>query len=74
MHPFEGNPDTRGRLKSLRNKPWQKQPDQLSASYLAEMLVNVYSYRLIVKSLSCCCVDGRLLFTNLVTNVYLMTL
>ena len=32
MQPFEGEPYTRGRLASLRNKPQQKQPGQLSAS------------------------------------------
>ena len=32
MQPFEGDPYTRGRLTSLRNKPQQKQPGQLSAS------------------------------------------
>ena len=35
--------------------------------YLAELLVNVYSYHLVVKSVSCCCVCGRRLFTNPVT-------
>ena len=32
MQPFEGDLFTRGRLTSLRNKPQQKQPGQLSAS------------------------------------------
>ena len=32
MQPLEGDPYTRGRLTSLRNKPQQKQPGQLSAS------------------------------------------
>ena len=32
MQPFEGDPYTRGHLTSLRNKPQQKQPRQLSAS------------------------------------------
>ena len=32
MQPFEGDVYTRGRLTSLRNKPQQKQPGQLSAS------------------------------------------
>ena len=31
MQPFEGDPYTRGRLTSLRNKPQQKLPGQLSA-------------------------------------------
>ena len=33
--------------------------------YLPELLVNVYSYRLMVKSVSCCCVHGRQIFSNL---------
>ena len=32
MQPFEGDPYTRGLLTSLRNKPQQKQPGQLSTS------------------------------------------
>ena len=32
---FEGNPSTRGHLKSLKNKPQQKQPRKLSVSMLA---------------------------------------
>ena len=35
VEPFEGDPCTRGCLTSLRNKPQQKQPGQLSASVLA---------------------------------------
>ena len=32
IQPFEGYPCTRGRLTTLRNKPQQKQPGQLSTS------------------------------------------
>ena len=56
MQPFEGDPYTRGCLTSLRNKPQQKQPEQHQHQYLAELLVNVYSCCLMVKSVSCCCV------------------
>ena len=72
MQPFEGDPSTCGRLASLRkNKPQQNQPGQLSASIL--QCLNCKSmctaqYRLMVKSMSCCCVHGRRLFSNLVTN------
>ena len=58
MQPSKGDPSTCGCLISLRNKPQQKQP---------ELLVNAYSYCLMVKSVSCCCVRGRCLFSNLVT-------
>ena len=38
MEPFEGNPSTHGCLTSLRNKPQQKQPRQLSASIHASIV------------------------------------
>ena len=37
--------------------------------YLAELLVNVYSYCLMVKSVSCYCVHGSRLFSNPVTYI-----
>ena len=38
MEPFEGDPSTRGRLTSLRNKSQQEQPRQLSASIHASIV------------------------------------
>ena len=67
MQPFEGNPYTRGCLASLRNKPQQSSPGNFQHQYLAELLVNVYSYCLMVKSVSCCCVRGSRLVSVLVT-------
>ena len=32
--------------------------------YLAELLSNVYSYHLMVKNVSCCCIHGSWLFSN----------
>ena len=76
MEPFKGDLSTCGRLTSLRNKP-QKQATETSHSksslgnfqhqYLPELLVIVYSYHLMVKSVSCCCVRESQLFSNLVT-------
>ena len=43
-------------------------PGYFQHQYLAELLVNTYSYCLMVKSVSCCCVCGSRLFSNLVTN------
>ena len=43
--------------------------DNFQPQYWPELLVNVYSYRLMVKSVFCCCVRGRRLFSNLVINV-----
>ena len=68
MQPFESDPDTRGHL---HDKP-QKQATAKAArgnfqhQYLAELLVTVYSYCLMVKSVSCCVHRSRL-FSNLVT-------
>ena len=67
MQPFEGDPYTGGRLTSLRNK---SSPGNFQHQYLAELLVDVYSYCLMVKSVSCCCVRGSRLFSDLVTYVY----
>ena len=39
--------------------------------YWPEVLVNVYSYCLMVKSVSRCCVRGRRLFFNPVTHIYI---
>ena len=65
MQPFEGDLYTRGRLTSHS----KSSPDNFQHQYLAELLVNVYSYCLMVKSMSCCCVHGSRLFSNLVTYV-----
>ena len=42
-------------------------PGNFQHQYLAELLVNVNSYCLMAKSVSCCCVRGSQLFLNLVT-------
>ena len=55
----------------LRNKPQQKHPGQLTvAEQLPELLVNVYSYCVMVKSVSRCYVHGSWLFSQ-ITFVYL---
>ena len=68
MEPFEGDPSTHGCPTCLRNKPQQKQLGNFQHQYLPELLVNVYSYHLMVKSVFCCCVHGSRLFSNLVIN------
>ena len=67
MEPFEGDPSTRGRLTSLGNKSNQ---GNFQHQYMPQVLVNVY--RLVVKSVSCCCVRGRRLFSNPVTYYDIM--
>ena len=63
MQPFKGDPYTHGRLTSHSKSSLGNFQHQ----YLAELLVNVYSYCLMVKSVSSCCVRGSRLFSNLVT-------
>ena len=46
-------------------------PNVFQHQYLPELLVNVYGYHLMVKSLTLCCVCGRWLFSNLVTFLFL---
>ena len=56
---------------SLKSAKWHLlvlfSPPHITQSSLPELLVNVYSYRLMVKGVSCCCVCGRRLFSNPVT-------
>ena len=65
MQPFEPDPSTRGRLTSHS----KSSADNLQHQYLPELLVNVYSYHLMVKSVPCCCVHGSWLFSNSVTLI-----
>ena len=62
MEPSKDHPSTRESLTSERNNLANFQHQ-----YLPELLVNVYSYLLMVKSVSCCCVCGRRLFSVQVT-------
>ena len=64
MEPFEEHPSTRRRLTSFRTSHSKSNLGNLQHQYLAELLIDVYSYRLMVKSVSCCCV----LFLDSVTN------
>ena len=70
MQPFEGHPHTRARLTSPEASHSKSSPGNFQHQYLAELLVNVYSYCLMVKSVSCCCVRGSRLFSDLVTNIF----
>ena len=57
---------------------WQDSETSLSKSslgnfqhwYLADMLASVYSYCIMVKSISSCCVPGRQIISNPVTYTY----
>ena len=49
MEPFEDHLSTCGRLTSIRNKPQQKQLGNFQHHYLPQLLVNVYSYCLMLK-------------------------
>ena len=65
MEPFKDHPSTRVHLTSLRNK---SSLSNFQYQYLSELLVNVYSYHSMVKSVSCYCVRGSQLFSVPVTN------
>ena len=49
MEPFKDHLSTRGCLTSLKNKSQQNQPGKLLAPIPPELLVNEYSYHLMVK-------------------------
>ena len=61
-----GKPQKQATAKAANQGNFQHQ-------YMPQLLVNVYSYRLMVKSVSCCCVRGRRLFSNPVTFMNLQT-
>ena len=61
MEPFKDHPSTHGCLTSLRNK---SSLGKLQCQYLTELLVNVYRYSLMEKSVSRCCVHGRQILSN----------
>ena len=67
MTPFEDDLNLCGCLICLRNKPHKRSPDNFQHQCLAKLVVNMYCYLLMVKSVSCYCVCGRQLFSNLVT-------
>ena len=70
VEPFKGDPSTHGCQTSLRNKPQKKSSlGNFQHQYLTELLVNVHSYCLMVKIVSCCCVRGKWLFSNPVTII-----
>ena len=66
MELFEDHLSTHGCLTSHRKSSL----GNFLHHYLAELLVNMYSYHVMVKNLSCCCVCGSWLFSNLVTSSY----
>ena len=71
MESFEGDPSTHERLTSLRNQATAKAAlGNFHHQYLAKLLVNVYTYHLMVKSVSWCYVHESRLFSNLVTTKF----
>ena len=69
MEPFEGDPSTHGLLTSLRNKPQQKQPRQLSASILVWTVSQCIQLCLMVKSVSYCCVCVKGIFSQIRSHI-----
>ena len=68
MEPFKDDLNTHGHLTSLRNKPQQSNLENSQRKYPSELLVNVYSYHVMVKSMPCCCVHGSHHFSDLFRN------
>ena len=64
---FEDHPSTRGCLTSLSKSSLGHFQHQYLPDH--KLLVNVYIYRLTVKSVSYCCVHGSWLFSNPATNI-----
>ena len=70
MEPFKGNSSTHGCLTNLSNKPQQSSLGNFQHHYPLELLVNVYSYRLIVKSacLAVVCMEAG--FSQIRSHIY----
>ena len=63
------HPNTHERLTGLRNKLQKTSRTIFSTtSYMSDLFVNVWSCHVMVKSVSCCCVGERWLFSNPLTN------
>ena len=69
MELFEGDLSTCVRLTSFSTKPQQSSLGNFQHQYLSELLVHLYSYHFMVKSVSCCCMRGSRLISNPVTNI-----
>ena len=67
MESFEGDPSIPDVQQALETSHRKISLGNFQHHYLTEWLVNVYSYHLMVKSVSCCCVCGSQLFLDSVT-------
>ena len=73
IEPFEDHSSTHGHLTSLRNKPKQSNLGNFQYKYLPELLVNVYSYHLMVKLKVClavACVEAS--FSQIWTHIFVI--
>ena len=67
--PFKDHQNTCGHLTQASGTSHSKSSlGNLQYLYVDKLLVNVYSYHLMEKSVSCCCVHGRWIFLDLVTK------
>ena len=69
MEPFEGDLSLVHIRQASETSHTQSSLDNFHHQYLAELLVNVYSYCLMVKSVSCCYVHVSWLFSDSVTYI-----
>ena len=61
---FKDHLSTHGCLTSLRNRPLQSNLGNFQHQYLPELLVNVYSYYVMMNNVSCFCACGSKLLSN----------
>ena len=67
--PFKDHQNTRGISQPSGTSHSKSSLGNLQYLYTwTNCLVNVYIYHLMEKSMSCCCVHGRWIFLDLVTN------
>ena len=67
MQLFKGDPALVDISQASETSHNKRSPGNFQHQYLPELLVNVYSYRLMEKHVSCCCVRGSRIFSNPVT-------
>ena len=68
MDPFEEHLNTCCHWQASETSHSKSSLGNFQHRYLAELLVNVYSHHLMVKTVSCCCVCASQLFSDPVIN------
>ena len=69
MESFEGDPSIPDVQQALETSHRKISLGNFQHHYLTEWLVNVYSYHLMVKSVSCCCVCVEASFSQIQSHI-----